>query len=545
MGLSSTVLLLLALAAKPAPEAAPPAAVRVLAVGANQSYRPTAKALRFAEDDARRFAEAMRTVGLVPAVLSRSLTGATVDEFRAALADLAKGGPQVGKFIFYFSGHSDETGLQFKDGLIEKEELHRLLTSVEAQTKVAILDSCFSGAMTAKGVETAPAFDLPRVEFDEPSGSVFLTASTARQLAFESDQLAGSVFTHHLLNGLYGQADGNGDGVVTVDELYQYVYRSTKWATLSQPASASQEPEYVARLSGQGAVMLSYPAQTNAPLKLEQSLGGEVTIASPRGIQFFKVEKEAGVEKTIQLPVGEYRVSVRDGTGRVGSGEVEVQPARLALVGAASLHWERGGTASDLGAKGVSTPAVRVAAREPAADLEEALRLSIGAHSGYLNRTVAIGSRAAESGVGPLLEAAYVFPLASLWRFDFGVAPALSFHRSEVDAVRGLPSIRTDTTSLYADLESRFFVPWRLLPFRVNTALGMGQAYADQRIDFGEKSVHQGGTVPGVRASAGIGLQSRSGRVYSLTSTIEALRTADVSRSGSATARALALGITF
>jgi hypothetical protein len=56
-----------------------------------------------------------------------------------------------------------------------------------------------------------------------------LTASASTQFAWEGDEVIGeaesSVFTHYLIQGLQtGDADAAGDGRVTLDELYDYVY---------------------------------------------------------------------------------------------------------------------------------------------------------------------------------------------------------------------------------------------------------------------------------------------------------------------------------
>ena len=174
--------------------------VSVLAVGSNDSFKETLPALLYAEDDAARFVEAMKSVGLVPKARATTLQSPSVAEFRQVLAHMSKpSGLGVAepsrKFIFYYSGHADETGLHLSDGLITKKELHKSLGELSANTKIAIIDSCFSGSLTAKGVEPAPAFELPKVEFDEPSGSVFLSSAAGQQFSYESDKLESSIFT--------------------------------------------------------------------------------------------------------------------------------------------------------------------------------------------------------------------------------------------------------------------------------------------------------------------------------------------------------------
>ncbi len=59
------------------------------------------------------------------------------------------------------------------------------------------------------------------------STSLFsLTASRDREQSFESQQWGGGhgIFTYYVVKGLEGEADTNGDGIVTADELAEYVH---------------------------------------------------------------------------------------------------------------------------------------------------------------------------------------------------------------------------------------------------------------------------------------------------------------------------------
>ena len=60
---------------------------------------------------------------------------------------------------------------------------------------------------------------------------VILTASDANEVSLEKEQLKHGVFTYYLLEGLRGKADLNGDGVITVDEVYHYVSEKVPRAT--------------------------------------------------------------------------------------------------------------------------------------------------------------------------------------------------------------------------------------------------------------------------------------------------------------------------
>jgi len=62
-------------------------------------------------------------------------------------------------------------------------------------------------------------------------GKIILTASGANEVSAESDELQHGIFTHFLIKGLQGQADSDGDGLITVDEIYTYVSKQVPQAT--------------------------------------------------------------------------------------------------------------------------------------------------------------------------------------------------------------------------------------------------------------------------------------------------------------------------
>ena len=104
-----------------------------------------------------------------------------------------------------------------------------VLFACRSRRKVLLLDCCYSGAfargMSVKGdpsVHTSDHFDA--------RGLVVLTASDATQYAFEGDNLVGratpSIFTASVTGGLRtGAADIDGDGLVSVDDMYEYARR--------------------------------------------------------------------------------------------------------------------------------------------------------------------------------------------------------------------------------------------------------------------------------------------------------------------------------
>ena len=94
----------------------------------------------------------------------------------------------------------------------------------------------------------------PRSAFEAGYGRVILTASDSTQFAWEGNQVIGdtanSLFTHFLVEGLKGEADLDGDGRITVDELYDYAYERVRFVTPKQTPSkfsSKQQGEIILR----------------------------------------------------------------------------------------------------------------------------------------------------------------------------------------------------------------------------------------------------------------------------------------------------------
>jgi hypothetical protein len=143
--------------------------------------------------------------------------------------------------LLYFTGHGvkDDDGSLYlamantrRDSLmftaLAAELVDRAMAGCPSRQKVLVLDCCYSGAFPAGKLAKAGT-DVHTLERFQGRGRAVLTASDATQYSFEGDAVVGSaarsVFTRHLVAGLRdGSADLDGDGDVTVDELYSYVH---------------------------------------------------------------------------------------------------------------------------------------------------------------------------------------------------------------------------------------------------------------------------------------------------------------------------------
>ncbi len=108
----------------------------------------------------------------------------------------------------------------------------------QSRRQVLILDCCHSGAFGGKsalGASIGIGSAFEGIGF----GRVVLTATDATQYAWEGDRVIGeaepSLFTNFLVLGIQsGAADLNGDGEITIDELYEYAYDEVVNSTSKQ-----------------------------------------------------------------------------------------------------------------------------------------------------------------------------------------------------------------------------------------------------------------------------------------------------------------------
>jgi hypothetical protein len=142
---------------------------------------------------------------------------------------------------------------------------------------VLFLDCCYSGAFL-RGFRTRSG--STEVDVAEPlsgRGRIVITASTALQFSHESTQAGEteltsrraepSIFTSALVEGLRtGAADLDGDGLISVDELYEFVHRRVRETIPAQTPTRSVS-------SVEGTVFIAH-AQPRAAPGLPLVVGG-------------------------------------------------------------------------------------------------------------------------------------------------------------------------------------------------------------------------------------------------------------------------------
>ena len=115
-----------------------------------------------------------------------------------------------------------------------------LLADTQSRRVVLVLDCCYSGAFGRGGQVRAGSEVHVAEEFGAGTGRIVLTASSATEYAFEGGELtqsqaSPSAFTGALVAGLEtGEADLDADGEISIDELYDYTYRTVRQSTPGQ-----------------------------------------------------------------------------------------------------------------------------------------------------------------------------------------------------------------------------------------------------------------------------------------------------------------------
>jgi hypothetical protein len=282
-----------------------------LIVASAQYADPGLRRLRAPASDAEALAAVLRDPG-IGGFEVRTLLNAPAYEINLAVEEFFADRRPDDLLLVHFSCH----GIKDQDGelyfaaantvlralgatAVAAEFVNRRMSRSRSRRVVLLLDCCYAGAfergMTARagtGVGIEAQFG--------GRGRAVITASSAMEYAFEGDELADtqelqpSVFTSALVQGLAtGEADRDQDGMVALDELYDYVYDKVRAATPNQTpgkwAFGVQGDLYIARRAR--------PVTTAAPLppQLQEAIG------SP-----FAAIRAAAVQELVRLLQGRH-----------------------------------------------------------------------------------------------------------------------------------------------------------------------------------------------------------------------------------------------
>ena len=134
---------------------------------------------------------------------------------------------------------------------------------------VVYVDACFSGSSAGGNLtrSASPVYVRAALPKELSKKVTALTAATGKQLASWDERARHGLFTHHLLDALYGKGDADKDGRVTAKEAKKYLDKRMTRAARRQHRRIQH-----ASLSGSEGVFLSVAVSGGFPER--PSLGG-------------------------------------------------------------------------------------------------------------------------------------------------------------------------------------------------------------------------------------------------------------------------------
>jgi hypothetical protein len=196
------------------------------------------ESLKYTDDDAYRIYAFLRSPegGAVQEDHIRLLIdeSAIADNIYKSLDEIiAMAGPDD-VVLVYLAGHglqgffvpTDSDGYHHR---VEYDEIKSRLANCEAHQKLVIADACYSGSLLAAKTPMFESVDLFYKKLAASAGgTAFLLSSKSEEYSLESQGLRQGIFSHFLIKGLQGNADDNADKLITLDELYSFVYEKVR-----------------------------------------------------------------------------------------------------------------------------------------------------------------------------------------------------------------------------------------------------------------------------------------------------------------------------
>ena len=136
--------------------------------------------------------------------------------------------------LLYFSGHGlpgsflpvDFDGFNNK---LQHEDLKELFKESKAKHKICLADACHSGSLMAMRAPLDGTLRKYYEAFEESDGgTALLLSSKGDEYSLEDKGLRQGIFSHFLIRGLKGEADDDKNKIVTISELYNFVYANVR-----------------------------------------------------------------------------------------------------------------------------------------------------------------------------------------------------------------------------------------------------------------------------------------------------------------------------
>ena len=186
---------------------------------------------------------------------------ATAQKIRSALGKFLKKPDKDDLFLLYFACHGhndpdipdncyilpyDTDRNEIESTTLPMDDITTWIRKfLKARKKIIIADAChsgnFGGDIGRRSLQSSESSEIVTRYLKDLANSIegtaLLTSAEAREVAREGKQWGDGhgVFTHYLIEGIKGEADGHGgrekDGIISIGELFEYVREKVKEAT--------------------------------------------------------------------------------------------------------------------------------------------------------------------------------------------------------------------------------------------------------------------------------------------------------------------------
>jgi len=202
--------------------------------------------LIFADNDAIEFARTLKTMGWSESNIKLLINeDATKRNIEIAIESwLTKSGPQD-QIILFWAGHgypdpenqekvyftTYDTKLSIPSTGYRMDRVRSAIEELKSKNVVILADTCHAGKLITRGknaISILPEIQRISREKKVPGGWIYMVSAAADRLAIEHSSWTNGAFTHTLLKGLAGEADGyqsagKADNIITMGELKDYM----------------------------------------------------------------------------------------------------------------------------------------------------------------------------------------------------------------------------------------------------------------------------------------------------------------------------------
>ncbi len=202
--------------------------------------------LIFADDDAKAFAQSLRNLGWSEAhiklITNEKATKRNIEICLESWLSKAGNNDQV---VIFWAGHgypdpadpekvylaTYDTDISIPATGYRMDRVRTSLEEIGSKNVILLADTCHAGKLITRGgrgISIVPQIEKMQRDRKVPKGWIFMVGADSDRQAIEHTSWTNGAFTHTLINGLNGAADGFQsagvkDGVVNMGELKAYV----------------------------------------------------------------------------------------------------------------------------------------------------------------------------------------------------------------------------------------------------------------------------------------------------------------------------------